>query len=510
MIGKTIDGYEITEEIGRGSAATVYVARQQPVGRYVALKVFDHLTADSTARLQRLYDQVELFDHVNILPIYDRGQAGERSYWVMRYMPAGTLKSRLRGSNLEPAEVDQLVSQIAAALDYAHQHELIHGDLKPSNVLLDHAGNAFVVDFGLYEIVGQTLSAYQPPEQRRDSKPTVQADVYALGAMLYELLTGKPPIDQHTHDDARTNRRLVAPAPPSTLSSKLNAAVDQVVLKALAIDPAQRYQTPTELAAAFSEATKSPAPSTVSIETPSAPGLAPTPVEAAIGDRVEDQSGAALPPIRRVSARRSNFDWRWLVSGLVGLIVILAIVSRFSSSSIPAAPQPTSTAAPTASAAAPAVIQPTATASATASPLPTSTASPILASTSTPTITPTQAVILRPFFTPTLSVEPLELMFPRRENGSSLTLTFRTHVRPDGLLPIGTLSMSVPPIEPLVVDKGLARVSSGEQVLQVSIQINCAAVSVPITTHAITLTIQSDQAQPIFGQVLDYTKTWCP
>src|SRR3972149_110346 len=195
MSSPPIEGYEILEEAGRGDVATVYVARQQPVGRYVAVKFFDHLLPDSAERLRQLFENLEQLDHTNILPVYDRGTSGDRNYWVIRYMPARSLAARQRGQRLTVEEIDRFVAQVASALDYACQHELIHGDLKPANILLDHAGNAFVSDFGLFEILGGSLSDYQPLEQRRDSIPDARSDVYAFGAIIYELLTGRLPID---------------------------------------------------------------------------------------------------------------------------------------------------------------------------------------------------------------------------------------------------------------------------------------------------------------------------
>ncbi len=500
MSSLQIEGYEILEEAGRGDVATVYVARQQPVGRYVAVKFFDHLLPDSTERLRQLFEKLEQLDHTNILPVYDRGTSGDRSYWVMRYMPARSLAARQRGQRLTVEEIDRFVAQVASALDYACQHDLIHGDLKPANILLDHAGNAFVSDFGLFEILGGSLSDYQPLEQRRDSIPDARSDVYAFSAIVYELLTGRLPIDPRARAEPGVNRRIPPPVKPSEVNPRVTGAIDQVILKALATDPDQRYQSAQEFSEAYAQA------------------RAAEPVEAT---KPEARKAAIAPIERGDVVVRHNRVWRWITAGVFGVLIVLGAIALLTSRvSQQAAPPPTATLAPLPSATAlPAsipTVPPTATSSPAPSPSVTPSPSPLPPASSTPTLTPT-ATKLRTApvtprvltATPAIKIDPLVLLAPRSEDRASLSLSFRTHVRPDDISPIGMLWMSVPSIEPLVIDRGLAQVGAGEQVMSVSILIDCGLVPGPITTQQIELTIRDNQGIAILSQMMDYTKTWC-
>ncbi len=490
MIGQLLKGYEILEEAGRGAAATVYVARQRPVERYVAIKVFDRLAPDVASRLKRLFARLELLDHTNILPVYDSDEADDRLFWVMRYMPAGSLKAKLRAQRLTLEDTDRLITQVAGALDYAQQHGLVHGDLKPSNILLDHAGNAFVADFGLVEALGPTASNYQAPELHRTPVPDARCDVYSLGAIAYELLAGRAPSDSRAREDEGITRRMILPPVPSSINSKLPMAIDAVVMKALAIDPDQRYQTPRDFAEAFSQAGAQPM---AAAETPST-------------------------AIRRISPRRSTFNVGWIAFGIIGLLIVTGAIAWLSSQTPVAAPHPTATMVP-AFAITPTsipIVQPTPTPTATASPQLSPTATPTSTPTSVPTVTPTTTRTPAPTFirrtvtvTPTVAIEPLTLLIPRRDDPSTLALSFHTHVTPDDHGPSGTLSMSIPPIEPYVLTRDLAQIGSGEQVLRVSIRINCGRVFDPIITRQVFLTIRDDQGGILLNQTIAYTKRWC-
>ncbi len=501
MLGQILGDYELNQEIGRGPSATVYTARQHPVERYVAVKVFESQSREVTARLKDLYAQIEQLDHTHILPVYAEGRWQDRHYWVMRYMPAGSLKTRLGKQRLTLEEIDRVLPQIASALDYAHGHGLMHGDLKLTDVLIDHAGQAFVTDFGTAMALSRSASAFRAPEVWRGGVPDVRSDVYGLGAILYELLTLHPPIEPPAPNEERANRRLVPPA-PSTLNTRLPAALDAVVLKALAVDPDLRYQAPGDLVDAYLQARlgKKAAP------------IAATAAAAAAADA----------RVRRVSARRAEpgKSNRWKVAGLIGgigigLIVIVAALALLSRAPAVVAPSPIATLAPTITR------TPVATATNTLAPSNTPTVPPATATreptfTATPTTTPTATTAPagaapRPLPTvkPPVSIAPLTLALPRSEARDKLSLTFQTSVLPADAGMIGTLSMAVPGIEPLVVSRDLAQVGSGDQTLRVGVAINCGPVTEPIVSQQIILTIQDEANRVLLTQPMDYQKHWC-
>ncbi len=502
MLGQILGDYELQQEIGHGPSATVYAARQHPVERFVAVKVFAPQAREVTTRLRDLYAQIEQLDHTHILPIYDQGRWQDRHYWVMRYMPAGSLKTRLGKQRLTLEEIDRVLPQIASALDHAHGHGIVHGDLKLTDILLDHAGQAFVTDFGVNAALGRSASTTQAPELRHNTPPDARTDVYGLGAILYELLTVRPPIDPRAPDEERANRRLIPPA-PSTINSKIPVALDAVVLKALAVDPDQRFQTPSELVDVY--------------------------VQARLGRQAESRAAAAAAAalggrVRRVSTRRvePHKSNRWKIAGLIGgvLIALLMITVVFAlAAQTPAtvAPRPTETIAPTqATPIATSIATPTTTSvpSNTPTVLPTSTNEPTqtLTTATSPTATPlpTRAGI-RVFATatPTVSIAPLELVIPRQEDRQSLGLTFHTNILPPDAGMIGTLALSVPEVEPFVVDRTLAQVGSGDQVLRVAVEVSCARMTPPITSRQAVLTLLDAQGKVLLTQTFDYIKRWC-
>jgi len=503
MLGQILGDYELLQEIGRGPSATVYTARQHPVERYVAVKVFEPQSREVAARLKELYARIEQLDHTHILPVYNLGRWQDRHYWVMRYMPAGSLKTRLGKQRLTLEEVDRILPQIASALDHAHGHDVIHGDLKLTDVLIDHAGQAFVTDFGTAVALSRSVSTFRAPEVWRGGAPDVRTDIYGLGAILYELLTLHPPIEPPAPDEERANRRLVPPA-PSTLNTKLPAALDAVVLKALAVDPDQRYQTPGDLVDAYGQARL---------------GKKAAPIAAAASIAAV---AVANSRVRRVSARRAapEKSKRWKIAGLIGgiligLIVILAVIALASQTPAAVSPSPIGTPAPTATRA----VIPTATNTSAPSPTPTilpatstgePTATVTRAATSTATTFPTRVVTrVLPTRTPAVSIAPLTLAFPRSEARDRLSLTFRTSVLPADAGIIGTLSLAVPALEPLVINRDLAQVGSGEQVLRVGMTINCGSIIEPIVSEQVVLTIQDDAGQVLLTQPVDYEKRWC-
>ncbi len=501
MLGQILGDYELQQEIGHGPSATVYTARQHPVERYVAVKVFEPQSREATTRLKDLYAQVEQLDHTHILPVYDQGRWQDRHYWVMRYMPAGSLKTRLGKQRLTLEEIDRVLPQIASALDHAHGHGLVHGDLKLTDVLIDHAGQAFVTDFGTAVALGRSSVTFRAPEVWRGGAPDIRTDVYGLGAILYELLTLRPPIEPSAPNEERANRRLMPPA-PSTLNSKLPAALDAVVLKALAVDPDLRYQTPGDVTDAYAQARQ---------------GKKAAPVAAAAAI-----AAVADSRVRRVSARRAEpgKSNRWKIAGLIGgvviaLIVISAALALLSRTPAAVVPSPIETPVSTMTRA------PIATATNTTAPSTTPTVRPAtstreLTATVTRAATPTAtasatraAARALPTASTPVSIAPLTLALPRSEARDKLSLTFHTSVLPLDAGVVGTLSMAVPAVEPLVISRDLAQVGSGDQVLRVGLAINCGSITEPITSQQLIMTIQDKAGRTLLTQTLDYEKHWC-
>ncbi|MGH7497752.1 MAG: protein kinase domain-containing protein, partial [Gemmatimonadales bacterium] len=266
------DRYLVAEELGRGASATVYRARDRRHERWVALKVLHSAlgAALGVERFQREIRTQARLQHPHLLPLFDSGVAAGRLYYTMPYVATGSLRDRLTGGGVMPvARVRQLAGEVAAALGYAHALGVIHRDLKPENILLTLTGHALVSDFGIaYALeeepgdsiagrlteTGLTLGtpAYMSPEQSAGDEPVDgRADQYALAAVVYEALSGTPPI---TGPNARTiiARRLTEPS-PSILSLRPDVplAIDRALTRALSRRPEDRYESVEEFARAL-------------------------------------------------------------------------------------------------------------------------------------------------------------------------------------------------------------------------------------------------------------------
>ena len=267
LTGQTLGQYRLLEQIGRGGMATVYKGYQPALERYVAIKILPTYLAhepDFAARFEREAKSAARLNHPHILPVYDFGREGELNYIVMRYVEAGTLKERL-GKPLELERAVELITQIGAALDYAHRHGVVHRDVKPANVLMDEEGWPLLSDFGLARMmeasvqltktgVGVGTPAYMSPEQGQGLAVDGRTDVYSLGVVLYEMLTGRVPFEAET-PMAVVLKHITAPLPlPRQVNPSIPEAVEWVILKALAKDPDDRYATVGEMVAALREA----------------------------------------------------------------------------------------------------------------------------------------------------------------------------------------------------------------------------------------------------------------
>jgi serine/threonine protein kinase len=267
----TVGRYQIRRKLTEGGMAEVYLAYDPKVGREVALKVIHSRLADDPylhARFSQEVKAVVALEHSAIVPLYDFGEAGDKPYFVMRYMPGGSLYDRLVKQTPTLAETTRIMNRIASALDAAHQHGIIHRDIKPGNILFDTYGEAFVGDFGIAKLVQEGTNImtsatgmvggtpkYMSPEQcRGESNIDGRTDVYALGVMLFEMLTGTPPYNSDT-PMGYLYLHLNQPPPPLWSSRPdLPSSLDIVMNKALAKDRNRRYPTAGELAAALSDA----------------------------------------------------------------------------------------------------------------------------------------------------------------------------------------------------------------------------------------------------------------
>ncbi len=260
LTGQTLGKYQIVERLGRGGMADVYKAYQPGLDRYVAIKVMHPHLADQPEfikRFEREARAVARLRHQYIIQVFDFDVQDERYFMVMEYVEGSrTLKEVLadlsaKGERLTLAQILSIIAKIADALDYAHHQGMIHRDVKPSNILMPDADNPLLSDFGIARLAGLAgltatnmsigTPAYMAPELGKGEQASAQSDIYALGIVLYECLTGAPPYDADTPFGVilkHINAPLVL---PHTVISNLPDDVERIILKSLAKDPADRY-----------------------------------------------------------------------------------------------------------------------------------------------------------------------------------------------------------------------------------------------------------------------------
>ncbi|MBC8076779.1 MAG: serine/threonine protein kinase, partial [Chloroflexales bacterium] len=259
LLGRTIGRFEILSELGRGGMAVVYKARQASPNRIVALKVLPpELSHDRSyiARFRQEADSAAALEHPHIVPIYAVDEADGLHYIAMKFIQGATLKDvAQREGALSVARAADLLAQVAEALDYAHSQGVIHRDIKPSNLMLTDGGWLYLTDFGLARGTGGTAGLtmagtvmgtpeYMSPEQAQGLATIGPAtDIYALGVVLYELLTGRFPFNADTPMAMLAARLLEAPRPPRDYRADLPIAVEDVMMRALARKPAARFSS---------------------------------------------------------------------------------------------------------------------------------------------------------------------------------------------------------------------------------------------------------------------------
>ncbi|HEX8035888.1 MAG TPA: serine/threonine-protein kinase [Ktedonobacterales bacterium] len=361
LIGQTLGDYELISLLGAGGMAEVYRARDLALGREVAVKVLPASLATDPGYVERFRDEarrVATLDHPNVVPVYHYGEEHGLLYLVMPILKESLRDRMTREGVFAPSEAGRIVVQVAAALDAAHNSGIVHRDVKPENVLLNAEGKAHLTDFGISREMeflrktgnARTLAAsglpvgtpeYMAPEQLRGGEVDQRADIYALGAVLYELLTGTVPFDGPTPYEV-ASLVLTAPlAPPSVRNDAIWPDLDQVVMKALDRDAAARYADARSLAIALRNAVLHrdekmtrvtiPAssylqrvvapqgavlslPASGPLEKPGAPFIAP---QLNLPSTVGDAPTEAPAAFTVAGGKRKDLKERWARSGLV-------------------------------------------------------------------------------------------------------------------------------------------------------------------------------------------------
>jgi len=255
--------YELLEEIARGGMGVVYKARQVSLNRTVAVKMILSGQLASEQDVRRFRTEAESaanLQHPHIVTIHEVGELAGQHYFSMDFIEGQSLAQRVAGGPLRVEQAAELVSKIAAAIDYAHQQGILHRDLKPQNVLIDSANKPWVTDFGLAKIIeqqsdltgtGQLLGtpSYMPPEQAGADFSAIgpASDIYSLGAILYELVTARPPFLAENPLDTLTQVVNEEPMSPHALNGSVPVDLETIILKCLEKDPRRRYQSAGEL-----------------------------------------------------------------------------------------------------------------------------------------------------------------------------------------------------------------------------------------------------------------------
>src|SRR5205085_1350761 len=261
LIGSVFDGrYRIERKLGAGGMADVYLAEDQELGRRVAIKILNdrHAADDSfIERFRREAKNAAGLSHPNIVSIYDRGTAEGTYYIAMEFLDGHSLKELIVGRGPAPIKVAvEYARQILAAVGFAHRHGIVHRDIKPHNVLVGPEGRLKVTDFGIARSgasqmteVGSIIGTaqYLSPEQARGAPVDQTSDLYSVGVVLYELLTGQVPFTGETPLEIAMKHLAEVPKPPSELRPEVPHDLDLVVLRALAKDPADRYPTAEQM-----------------------------------------------------------------------------------------------------------------------------------------------------------------------------------------------------------------------------------------------------------------------
>jgi serine/threonine-protein kinase len=333
-VGTVVDGrYQVVARIGGGGMADVWLAEDAHLQRRVALKVLHRRFAQDrefVMRFQREAESAAGLQHPNIVSVFDRGEFDGTYYIAMQYIEGPTLK-QLIDSGITVEQGVAVIRQVLQAAGYAHRQGIVHRDLKPQNVIVDPEGKAVVTDFGIARAgvseITQTGSVmgtphYLSPEQAQGFEVTAVSDLYSIGVMLYETLTGRVPFEGESAVAVAMKQVSQMPQRPSSIQPRVSPALDAVVMRALEKDPGQRFQSADAFIAALDQAMRDPG-----------------------GAGRGTQSFAALPPVVAAegegedpeAARKRRRNW-WILGALVAILIgaLLGILlSRDTSTTVP-------------------------------------------------------------------------------------------------------------------------------------------------------------------------------
>jgi eukaryotic-like serine/threonine-protein kinase len=343
LLNTLFDGrYRIVRKLGTGGMANVYLAEDEVLGRRVAIKILDDRHAGDDQFIERFRREAKnaaSLSHPNIVSIYDRGEAEGTYYIAMEYLDGRSLKELIVARGPAPVNVAiDYARQILAAIRFAHRHGIVHRDIKPHNVLVDAEGRLKVTDFGIARagtsqmteagsIIG--TAQYLSPEQARGAPVDQTSDLYSVGVVLYELLTGVVPFSGDTPVEIAMKHLSSTPEPPSAKRADIPRDLDMVVLRALAKDPADRYQSAEEMDADLKRVARGAAvsPATEEAATAIISRPPPTAVTAITAPRTRETVPYAPPAAYYdYDEPRRRAIWPWIVALL---FVAAAIVGGY-------------------------------------------------------------------------------------------------------------------------------------------------------------------------------------
>jgi serine/threonine protein kinase len=261
---KNLAHYTIQRRLAQGGMSQVFLAYDEQEKRSVAIKVVNRCEDDYVVRFRREVKTLSTLKHPHILPIYEYGEHGSWYYCVMPYIEHGTLRERMCEKAFTPEEAGAILEQIASALQCAHEHGILHRDIKPSNILLKDEQYVYLADFGLAKDIEESSGLtqtgcligtpeYMAPELA-EVPATTSCDIYALGILLYQLLTGFLPFKGSTSMATYLKHIKEQPLPPSQLNPAITYPIEQVILRAIEKDPQHRYPTVEAMAEAYAQA----------------------------------------------------------------------------------------------------------------------------------------------------------------------------------------------------------------------------------------------------------------